>query len=175
MPDYERHGLTARGSIVTPLQVFVKYLRSDVNRILPREKLEAFLTVGLDLEKRLRAAQPKVSGTFAAGWKMDAISADGVTIVNDVKYAAILEGGVLPGNKPWPNPTKRVVNFEGRHWSSKAPGGNIEKMLKAPYVFADRAAHMLANRMVNAFFQPGKIDETMYPKQGGRLYSFPKK
>lgn len=105
---------------------------------------------------KLRRLAPVDKGTFRAGWQASGVSHQGgeytFTIENPVPYAEVLEGGVIPGNKPWPRPTKKVVEFEGLLWSKKAPGGTIRKVLgnQPKYIFVDRVAHRLAREVLYA-------------------------
>ena len=49
-----------------------------------------------------------------------------VTFSNNVPYAIVLEKGSTPGNRPWPSKGPRTVVYNGKIFSSQAPGGVAE-------------------------------------------------
>jgi hypothetical protein len=76
----------------------------------------------------------KTKGNFKKNWNYDESKtgpnvAFQANIKNMVIYAAPLEEGSDPGQSPWPNPGSRTVSYEGKIFSSQAPGGVTKKVL----------------------------------------------
>lgn len=65
---------------------------------------------------------PVDTGRFRNSWVM---FKDGKKFIisNNCNYAYYMEEGSIPGEFPWPGVGRRTVMFDGRIYSSQAPGG----------------------------------------------------
>jgi len=112
-----------------------------------------------EMFKTLVARAPVAKGTFRSSWDKTVVLGNTCTIriFNDAGHAPAIEGGILPGNKPWVRETKFVVEKNGLLWSRKAPEGTIRFVLGRPpkYHLIDRFAHRIGNAMIKGIFGNG--------------------
>jgi len=101
-----------------------------------------------DSRQRLVDFAPVDSGNFKSLWKSSGVAnSEGkksATVSNEAEYAPPIEFGSAPGEKPWPRPGDKTVAFQGRIFSSQAPGGTIGK------VFNEESADSFANDISNS-------------------------
>jgi len=83
-----------------------------------------------DIIDQLKNNSPVYTGRFKSNWHSD-ISGNRVTISNISDYAKYIEYGSIPGEYPWPSVGKRTMMYEGRIYSSQAPGGVLRKTLQS--------------------------------------------
>ena len=104
-----------------------------------------------DWLNKLKEKAPIKSGAFKAGWVIIGPVREGtawkVSIVNDTPHSVAIEGGVIPGNRPWPGLGPNTVMRAGRIWSKQAPKGTINRVLGNPprYIFVERLAKRIGN------------------------------
>jgi len=82
-----------------------------------------------DIMGDIQKNSPVDSGHFRSRWHKT-MSKSMVTISNDSPYAKIIEFGSTPGESPWPSVGKKTVMFEGKIYSSQAPGGVLQRTLQ---------------------------------------------
>jgi len=87
-----------------------------------------------DTLKKIKDEVPKDSGDYSKNWNVNnppksAGNLAFITFSNDLVYARPLEYGVTPGEKPWPSVGPKTVQYEGKIYSSQAPGGTAEPVI----------------------------------------------
>lgn len=91
--------------------------------LLPK-KMEAFTAKLIrEIRKAVIAATPEDSGRAKESWTGVERTSTGYQFGNTAHYAHILETGSVPGKKPWPSVGPKTAMYNGRIYSSQAPGG----------------------------------------------------
>ena len=103
--------------------------------------------------QRLVDFAPIDSGDFKSLWKSSGVEDSGskksAIISNEAVYAPAIEFGSAPGKRPWPSPGDKTVEFQGRIFSSQAPGGTIDKVFDDEGI--DSFTNNIANSIIMAF------------------------
>ena len=102
---------------------------SDVKSLVGLPKKLDLLTKRLmeKVRKAVYDATPEDTGRAKGSWTGVERTSQGYSFGNYAPYAHILQTGSLPGKRPWPSVGPKTEMYEGRIYSSQAPGGIFKK------------------------------------------------